>query len=89
VKDALRGGMRPGGASLLTLVCHSCRGGGRHFHSSPKHSQGLKYHTFLYWNIHLQPRLISVGRGLVSILMDLSLSQIYLSDLSLFLSLTL
>jgi len=40
--------------------------------------------TFFYWNIHLQPRLISVGRGLVSILMDLSLSQIYLSDLFFF-----
>ena len=46
VKDALLGGMRPGGASLLTLVCHSCRGGGRHFHSSPKHSQGLKNTNF-------------------------------------------
>ena len=46
VKDALRVGMRRGGASLLTLVCHSCWGGGRHFHSTPKHLQRLKTQHF-------------------------------------------
>ena len=53
VKVALWGGMWPGGASLLTLVCHSCWGGGRHFHSTPKHLQGLKtQHFFIGTYIH-------------------------------------